>query len=352
MKCIVSHITACIWYAHNRSPRDVGDRASRVTVVGARIPPARYIEKLRFMLGISDGKLDFLVADPNELRHGSNVIGHLCTCELPPGSLIRIPSGFDDVKLYVTSPELTFVHMSHASTMHASIYAGMALCSDYRLDPYDRAGVLERPQSDGPITSVHRISQYLERAVGIPGRKRAKLALSHVYEHSRSPKESALALFYGLPVRLGGMALGDITMNPLVRVYGGKDMFGSARYEERYPDILIERALPDNERLAVAMDYDSDAAHAGAEKTLEDKRRANSIATVDRLVHYSISTTDLDDYSYLLLLGDRARKCLKLPVRPRLHVSRRCEEGRLLIAQYQERQKKLWKELILAPWAF
>lgn len=347
MKCILSHTAACIWYTHNSKPRESGDRASRVSVAGACLPPSGYLDKLAWMLSLQGTTLDFLVDDRSKLRNTKRVRSHLCTHELPAGSLIQIPSGYDDVSLYITSPELTFSLVSFRSSVQTAVYTGMALCSDYRLDDDGIGGVTLRPEQAGALTSVRRIRQYLERSSSIPGKVRALAALKHVHAHARSPKESALAMFYGLPALYGGMALGDVVLNPLINVYAGKDELGGTRVETRYPDILITRRQKDGSDLGVAFDYDSVAAHSGAQKVLADKRRANSIATVSRLTHYSISTDDLGDFKYLLLLGERARRFLKGRKQPCLRVSSNSEMGRAAQENYRKLQRALWEEFVI-----
>lgn len=304
------------------------------------------------MLDVHDGPVDFLVERPCDLRHAADAVGHLCTCGLPAGSLIQIPSGSEEVELYVTSPELTYIQLAYGSSMAMAAYAGMALSADYRLDPYSTGGVLQRPGPNDRVTTVARLRRYVERAGRVHGRKRAAAALDFVWEHSRSPKESGLALLYGMPVRFGGMSLGSVSMNPRVRVFGGVDALGHARYEERYPDIVITRSLREGGVLAVAFDYDADSVHAGAEKVLEDRRRANSIATVGNLLHFSVSTTDLDDIVYLRLLGDRARRVLKLRRRPPLKVARESAEGQGILAEYRKRQEQIWQEVVVSRLPF
>lgn len=346
MKCILSHTSACIWYARHESPRTTGERAARVSAKGASMPGLDRIAKLKWMLGLEDVQLDFLVDDRRKLRSNNQARAHLCTMDLPAGSLIQIPSGSDDIALYITSPELTFCLMSFRADVLASVYAGMSLCSDYRLDIWGVGGVVSRIGNGGPITTVSRIERYLSRASGITGVIPARKSLKYVREHARSPKESSLAMFYGLPAVYGGMALGDVVLNPVVNVYAGKDRAGDIRYERRYPDILISRLSAEGSRLAVAFDYDSDAAHGGREKALEDKRRANSIATLVRLVHFSVSTDDLGDLAYLRLLGDRARRVLKGRVQPVVRGARDSADARRRIQSFLERQRDLWSRFV------
>lgn len=346
MKCVLGHTAATIWYMRHKNPREIGSRSLRASLAYASIPSDEVIRKLQWFLDLEDIPLDFLTDDPLLRRRGKRVCAHLCRDSLPQGSLIGIPSGIDDLSLYITNPELTFVHMAATSDKLDAIYAGMALCSDYRIEPLGAGGIVTRSCSDVPLTSVSRIERFLVRAGSLFGARKARIALPYVLEHSRSPKESGLAMFYGLPPALGGMKLGTVRLNPCIKVFTGRDLFGKPQSEERYPDILLTSVTKSGVRRDVAFDYDSVSVHEGDAKLLDDRRRANAIATVDSIVHYSITTSDLEDFDYLVLMGERARRVLKLAARPTLRVSRESEEGRMQLARFRSRQDDLWKRFV------
>lgn len=345
MKYILSHKAAVIWYMRHEFPRVRGERISRASVAGASAPDAPSVERLQWFLSLEGVKLDFLVDDSSKRRHLKNMSTHVCTKGLPEGSLVSIPSCWDEIPLYVVSPELAFLQVACGSTLQTAVYTGMALCSDYRIDALADGGVVRRAPSDRRPASVSSIGRFLDRAKGMKGVRPARKALRYVVEHALSPKESGLAMFYGLPCHYGGMHIGTITLNPSVEVYAGRDMFGEVKTETRYPDIMIS-AFNKRTRYDVAFDYDADSTHAGDNKAVKDRRRANAIATVRNLVHFSLVTPDIFDFNYLVLMGERARKVLKQRRKPYLGVPRDSADGRKALGEYRERQIELFESFV------
>lgn len=314
MKCILSHTAAYLWLMRHPNPRPAGFRASRASLAGAAMPDHATAKKLQWFLDLEDVPLDFLVATPRAMRRAENIAPHLCTRPLPVGSLIPIPSPLDEMELYCTSPELTFVQLCHHHDVLDAIFHGMSLCSDYRLDTMARSGVTYR-EFEEPLTTPQKIRSYLALADTIPGIQLARRALPHVHPHARSPKEIGIAMFFGLPQRLGGMALGEIHLNPCIDIFDGYGPDGSPRTSQRFPDVIAARTVQ-GIVLMVAFDYDSRAEHRDPWKVARDARRRNAIATVSDLTHIVITPEDAADYRYMVLTGDRARAVLKLPPWP------------------------------------
>ena len=346
MKYILSHTAAVIWYMRHEFPRIRGERTSRASVVGASAPDASSVARLQWFLRLEGVKLDFLVDDSSKRRHLKNLNTHVCTESLPEGSLVSIPSCWDEIPLYVVSPELAYLQVACGSTLQTAVYTGMALCSDYRIDVLANGGVVRRVSSDRRPASVASIGRFLDRAQGMKGVRPARRALRYVVEHAWSPKESGLAMFYGLPCHYGGMHIGTVTLNPCVEVYAGRDMFGEAKTETRYPDIVISAAHK-GIRYDVAFDYDADSTHEGGDKAVKDRRRANAIATVRNLVHFTLVTSDISDFNYLVLMGERARRVLKQRRKPSLNVPRDSVEGRRVLSEYRERQLELFNSFVM-----
>ena len=347
MKCILSHTAACIWYLSNAAPDELRGRSSRASLAGAGVPHAAEIKRLQWFLGLEDVPLDLLVSDPGLRRTTDSVHVHVCRQEPPEGSLVPIPSGLDTIDLYIVRPELAFLLIARSSNMQLAIYTGMALCSDYRLDPVVPGGVVTRGESDHAPTSVEKIRAYLVRAKGCYGYRTALQALGHVTEHARSPKESGIAMFYGLPAHYGGMHLGEVALNPCIRVYRGESGgFGEESFEVRYPDVLISARGRDGIRRSVSFDYDADSTHKGDLKQIMDRRRANSIATVQDLTHYTIATFELGDIEYLIRLGDQARRVLKRRKVPILHEKPGSVEAHRRLEAFKRAQQELWDSFL------
>lgn len=345
MKCVLTHRPALLWYLRQPDPRREGARTSRTQVSGATVPPDAAVKKLQWFLDLEDVPLEFLVSDPARRRKTDSVRTHLCRAALPGGSLLPIPGGIDDIDLYIASPELLFALLAQQSSIQEAIYTGMCLCSDFRLDPVAPSGVVTR--TDGPLTTRQRIGEYLNRAPALKGIGRARQALPHLRDHARSPKECGLGMLFGLPHRLGGFALGSITFNPCIRVREGTGPDGRPRMKRRYPDILITARGQKRTRRDIAADYDSDSEHRRLGKVSLDARRRNAIATVDRLVHYSLTTSDAQDFSYLKHLSDQMRRQLGVRAWPELRTSLDSHESRLKIASIEKDQFDLWRRFVL-----
>ena len=341
MKYILSHTAAIVWYMRHESPRARGDRTSRASVTGSSVPNAASVARLQWFLDLEGVPLDVLVDDQRFCRCTKSLRVHLCTRELPEGSLIAITSPWSDIPLYVVCPELAYLQVVHRSELPTAVYAGMALCSDYRIDLNADGGVVQRARTDRRPTTLASIARYLDRAKGLTAVRPARTALQYVREHSRSPKESGLAMFYGLPCHYGGAGLGDVTLNPRIDIYAGKNRFGEIQTEARYPDILIT-ANAKGVRYDVAFDYDADSTHKGQSKATKDRRRADAIAKVRSLIHFTLATDDISDFDYLVLMGERARRALKQRPRPLLDVPRESARGRELLRQYNDRRFDLF----------
>lgn len=312
MKCILSHTAAYLWLMRHVNSETTSETPCIVNCFDATIPCDADVRKMRWFLDLEDVPLDFLDGDRSLRRYSAAVRPRVSTLRLPPQSCIPIASGIDGIDLYCSSPELCFVQMCQRGDVFDAIFHGMALVSEYRLDSVAASGIVHREGNDRQLTTVAQLASYLDDAPAMPGVKLARRALPFVLERSRSPKETGIAMLYGLPQRLGGMALGTMSLNPELRVFDGRNPDGSERTSSRYPDILVVLIRPDGSTQLVAFDYDSEAVHQSSWKVLMDSRRRNALATIENLTHYAIRKEDAQDYRYMVLLGDRARRTLGL----------------------------------------
>lgn len=225
---VLSHFSALWWFLSHRDPHVDSNAPYLAIPTSADAPDALLVEQLRWTIGI-EGPLDFLVLGNGAFRRSTAVRPHSCTQDLPPGSLIPIACHASDAELFVCSPELAFLQICQIVDTCEAIYFGMCACSEFRFDPLVQGGVVYRAEGSHSIASVRSMEAFLDSAKGVRGIKRARMALAHVREHARSPKECALGMLLCLPSRLGGFDLGQLSFNERVRAYDGHDRWGRSK---------------------------------------------------------------------------------------------------------------------------
>lgn len=210
---------------------------------------------------------------------------------LPPGSVFAI-----DEEKCVASPELCLVQMANSLPLAKLIELGLELCGSYSIP--DRDLTESSLFSDNktvyglpPITNVGRITSFIEQASGISGLRLARRALDYLQNGSASPMETVLTLLLTLPYRLGGYGLPQPRLNARVKpspiTRGYKE--GKAYYAL---DLYWHEAR-------IAVEYDSDLHHTGADRINEDSMRRTDLAlmginviTVTRQQVYGIADFD------------------------------------------------------------
>ena len=343
---VLSHFSALWWFLSHRDPHVDSNAPYLAIPTSADAPDALLVEQLRWTIGI-EGPLDFLVLGNGAFRRSTAVRPHSCTQDLPPGSLIPIACHASDAELFVCSPELAFLQICQIVDTCEAIYFGMCACSEFRFDPLVQGGVVYRAEGSHSIASVRSMEAFLDSAKGVRGIKRARMALAHVREHARSPKECALGMLLCLPSRLGGFDLGQLSFNERVRVYDGHDRWGRSKYITRYPDIAIRSKIREDERRMVFVDYDPVSTHAGEGKALLDSRRRNDIATIRDVPHFSITSDDAASFEYLEMLADRIRRWLGRRARPLLRGSKDSPHNREILCRAREQRHLLWSQLVV-----
>ena len=346
MKCCLSHITALRWLTRNVNLRCESQRARRVALAGMGVPDAEQARRIKEHLGLpAEEPLDVLVALGSRQK-AAGVCCHTCGCELPSGSLLPLPTQLADVELFVASPELAFVQFAYGADLLETVYCGMALCSDYRIEPAARGGVVVREAGDAPLTTPARLAAGVERLGDVRGSGRAARALPHVRGRSRSPKESGLAMLFGLPVRLGGFNLGNVMLNERIEIPEGRDANGAVQHSTRFPDLLITNHDRWGEKHIVAVDYDGLSVHSDARAISRDNRRRNELATVGRITHFTITTEEMRDFHYLYTLADKIRRTLGLRKQPYMKGEPGLPENVRRLEEVQERQFRLWVRFV------
>lgn len=338
MKCCISHNTAIRWLTSNANQRLDAQRPCRVSLSAMSVPQAVQARSISDFLWLNGNEpLDVLVA-PDARRDIQGVRCHTCAHPLPSASFVPIPSPLPDLDLYVVSPELAFVQQAFSADLQSSVYCGMALCSEYRSDSATGSGVTLRQFDDAPLTSPARLAAYLDRLQSVPGASRAAQALPFVRGKSRSPKESGLAMTFGLPLRFGGFHLGEVALNERIDIVNGKDEAGNPRLTTRYPDLTITNHDRCGRKRTVAIDYDGFSLHTDPHAMARDNRRRNEIATVEKLdQHFTLTTDDVSDFRYLDSFADRVRKSLGQRKQPYL-------KGNPDSADNVQRKEAVWQK--------
>ena len=148
MKYILSHTAAIVWYMRHESPRARGDRTSRASVTGSSVPNAALCCASSVVPGFRGcsarriGRRPALLPLHQELARSSLHAG------AAEGSLIAITSPWSDIPLYRRVPRACIFASVHRSELPTAVYAGMALCSDYRIDLNADGGVVQRARTD------------------------------------------------------------------------------------------------------------------------------------------------------------------------------------------------------------
>ena len=169
---------------------------------------------------------------------------------------------------YITSPELTFVHMATRLETIDLIRLGMELCGTYAPCPFS-----DRFDGRSPVTDKQRILSLCERAAGIPGAAIATKALRWVVDNSNSPAETALVLFLCLPVRLGGYGFEFPDMNPETPL-GKRSSQMLGQQEKMRCDLhWVDQR--------VVVEYDSDQEHLTSQSASRDAARRNVLGYKD-----------------------------------------------------------------------
>lgn len=349
MRICLSHRTALGYLLRVPNVGRGASRTSRARAVPRACPPdqdaRRLFEALSPNLPEDLCRLDVLVSSPSGCHRTDAVRPHLCTTELPAGSFIaEVTMGLG---FHVSAPELVFLQMAEELELDQLVYVGFALCSAFRLDDLELGGCAHREGRDEPLTTVARIRAYLDRLPrGTRNIAVARRALEHVRDGARSLSEAGIAMAVGLPVRLGGHALGETRMNHELRVYDGVDSRGQARWVTRVPDVLVTARDRSGEVRRVGIDFDALSTHGSPERSAADVERRNLMAPDGRFTHFTLTSGDVSNYVAFRRALDRVRRSLGQREKPRLTGNRDSADNQRLLAETWSRQFDLWNRVL------
>jgi len=122
----------------------------------------------------------------------------------------------------------------------------------------------QRQYNKASLTNIKELRNFAPRMKGAKGYKNAKRALQYIINGSASPMETILVMMLTLPHKLGGYGLPNPEMNKRIEI--GK----AAKHR---PDRAFYKCDLIWEKAAVAVEYDSDMFHTGADRIAGDSMK-------------------------------------------------------------------------------
>lgn len=203
--------------------------------------------------------LHVAVAHADARRSMRGLTSHVCSGSLPDWSFWKIGDDY-----FISSPELSFVQIASSLSLPKLAAIGCEFCGTYALDDREPRGFWTRD----PLSDARRLRAFVFKCQGVRGASAARKAAGFVVDGSASPMEMALFLLLTLPVSMGGYGLAKPKLNH--RIDLGESSRKICGKKHVVCDLFWEDA-----RLAV--EYDSDAFHAGADRIASDSARRNAL---------------------------------------------------------------------------
>lgn len=337
MDIILSHTTALEVLRRWDSFRFVeSSSATRRPELPGRMPTAREIEPvLAQVRALSGATLPVhVLAASSAGRHPSpKVVAHLALPGYPDGSFFSLDPG-----VFCSTPELVALQMAEYTTDLELLMLVDELCGHYGIQPRSSTGLVKR---NTPLTSVARISAFLDKVGTARCVAKLRRALSRARDRSGSPQESRSTHRLEFEPIRGGYGLDVVALNDPVAVERSDALLVGVSKRIRKPDIIL--LAPGSETdaptpfLGVALDYQG-GYHRDEAQEGRDINRRNELLAAD-IKDYEIDKEHYDDVGYLDWLVSCIRNDLGVP-EPR--VSARSQ------ASWRERRERLCAELAAA----
>ena len=268
MDIIISHESALeYWRLYGVAKIDPSARLRRAT------PPAD-LPAIKSVRGQLPSGLTFpvnlMVRNQNTKRKSETIKLHVYTDKMPDGCFVSVGGG-----VAVCSPSFLFLQMAGELPLVKLIELGLELCGTYSLpviDDYYGSGeeAVDRTLYKQPqLAGVKTLTSFVTRMEGFHGRKKALRALRYIADGSASPMETILFMLLTLPHKLGGYGLPAPELNrqvDLMTTY--KNRLKKAYYK---CDFFWSKA-------GLAVEYDSDYYHTGADRIASDSKRRFDLA--------------------------------------------------------------------------
>jgi len=157
------------------------------------------------------------------------------------------------------------------------IELGFELCGSYSISPAGEysPGVESADKTlygHPPLTSTKAIKSLITRLEGVNGQKKADRALRYIADGSASPMETIIIMLLTLPHKLGGYGL------PMPELNRRIDSENAAKWGSRRYYYICDLFWP---KANIAIEYDSDFYHAGADRMDSDSTKRLDLTTHD-----------------------------------------------------------------------
>lgn len=258
-------------------------------------------------------KLDILVPSENQRYTSTNIARH--TYAGSPSDIPLFSLGED---IYTVSPEFALMQTVIGLPVDAALALAYEACGLYGKDA-SRRGFYNRPA----LTSVSRIKTFASQNRGRRGSARMLRMIPYLFNKSRSPMETSIAIIMCLPVRLGGFGLNDFELNAEIPLNEEQRRMSGLDHAE------IDFYFESNN---LGLEYNSNLAHTGAARIARDSRRNNTL----RYMGLKIITITWEDVRSVQAFEDLMKQTYKV-------LGKR---WRPISDSTAEKRKQLWKNLI------
>ena len=237
---------------------------------------------------IAPRSIDVVVPSASSRVRASFFSCHVLSSGIPEDSFVTLESG-----LCLPCPELLFLQLAGVMTLEVHALLGYELCGTYSRSAVDPR-VKEATYGVSPVTSVEKITNYLDACGRRKGVALARQSLEWVQDNAWSPMEAIVALMARLPTFADGYGMGDISLN--VRHGTTPELVRLGCKESRVPDIEIvgthvgfnydsHAHLDLDSIVAAALNGDpSSAVRDVREKYLDDLRRNRELAAMGHVI--------------------------------------------------------------------
>lgn len=237
-------------------------------------------------------KLDVMLKSSDKKIKNSSINFHYYNKQLPGKYFSKITVNdnyLQDIlfnKVYICSPELTYLQLSKNFPQIRLMLLAMELCGNYALDLNSKTGFINKiPQA----TNISKLKSATTKINGLYFGKSeiAQDTLKWIGENSASPAESKLFLLLCGPRKLGLFQVRTLLLN--YRIDLSNEASAICKFSSIRPDLC-------NPQVKLAIEYDSKQFHENVEANQNDKSRLVALQH-DGWKVISIVPSELRNYS-------------------------------------------------------